>query len=145
VGRAFIAIRDRDVAASVMGVSLFHYKLLAFVISSFYAGVAGGLMAHHSRIVFPIRSPCWCPSTTGHDHHRRDGQHPGRFGAVFMTLCRDPELSDVADRGVSAGLRVHRSTRHRLRPGRDLFLMYEPRGWRHLAEPRILKLWPYAY
>src|SRR5207249_12166749 len=53
VGRAFIAIRDRDVAAGVMGVSLFKYKLLAFVISSFYAGVAGGLMAHHSRILFP--------------------------------------------------------------------------------------------
>src|SRR5439155_666086 len=53
VGRAFIAVRDRDVAASVIGVSLYHYKLLAFVISSFYAGVAGGLMAHHSRIVFP--------------------------------------------------------------------------------------------
>ena len=53
IGRAFIAIRDRDVAAGVMGVSLFRYKLLAFVISSFYAGVAGGLMAHHSRIIFP--------------------------------------------------------------------------------------------
>ncbi len=53
VGRAFIAIRDRDVAAGVMGVSLYRYKLLAFVISSFYAGVAGGLMAHHSRILFP--------------------------------------------------------------------------------------------
>src|SRR5256886_3979503 len=53
VGRAFIAVRDRDVAASVIGVSLYRYKLLAFVISSFYAGVAGGLMAHHSRIVFP--------------------------------------------------------------------------------------------
>src|SRR5436309_13618841 len=53
VGRAFIAIRDRDVAASVIGVSLLRYKLLAFVISSFYAGLAGGLMAHHSRILFP--------------------------------------------------------------------------------------------
>src|SRR6266852_25639 len=53
VGRAFIAVRDRDVAASVMGVSLLRYKLLAFIVSSFYAGVAGGLMAHHSRILFP--------------------------------------------------------------------------------------------
>ena len=53
VGRAFIAIRDRDVAAQVIGVSLFNYKLLAFLISSFYAGIAGGLMAHHSRILFP--------------------------------------------------------------------------------------------
>jgi len=64
IGRAFIAVRDRDVAASVIGVSLYRYKLLAFVISSFYAGVAGGLMAHHSRIVFPTRSACSWPSTT---------------------------------------------------------------------------------
>src|SRR5262245_34756989 len=46
VGRAFIAIRDRDVAASVMGVSLYRYTLLAFVISSSFACVAGGLIAH---------------------------------------------------------------------------------------------------
>ena len=64
VGRAFIAIRDRDVAAGVMGVSLFRYKLLAFLISSFYAGVAGGLMAHHSRILFPTRSHLLVASTT---------------------------------------------------------------------------------
>jgi branched-chain amino acid transport system permease protein len=43
VGRAFAAIRDRDVAAEVIGVSLTRYKLLAFGISSFYAGVAGAL------------------------------------------------------------------------------------------------------
>ena len=53
VGRAFIAIRDRDVAAGVMGVSLFTVQAPRLLISSFYAGVAGGLMAHHSRILFP--------------------------------------------------------------------------------------------
>jgi branched-chain amino acid transport system permease protein len=45
VGRAWMAIRDRDVAAEIMGISLFRYKLLAFAVSSFYAGVAGGLMS----------------------------------------------------------------------------------------------------
>ncbi|MBI3326592.1 MAG: branched-chain amino acid ABC transporter permease, partial [Nitrospinae bacterium] len=44
VGRAWMAIRDRDVAAEIMGISLFRYKLLAFAVSSFYAGVAGGLI-----------------------------------------------------------------------------------------------------
>src|ERR687892_2635254 len=44
IGRAFAAVRDRDIAAEVMGVSLRRYKLYAFVISSFYAGVAGGLL-----------------------------------------------------------------------------------------------------
>ena len=40
-----MAIRDRDIAAEIMGISLFRYKLLAFAVSSFYAGVAGGLMS----------------------------------------------------------------------------------------------------
>jgi branched-chain amino acid transport system permease protein len=44
VGRAFSAIRDRDIAAEVIGVQLTKYKLLAFTISSFYAGVAGALV-----------------------------------------------------------------------------------------------------
>jgi len=45
VGRAFIAIRDSDIAAETMGVNLVFYKTLAFAISAFYAGIAGGLFA----------------------------------------------------------------------------------------------------
>ncbi len=45
VGRAFMSIRDRDIAAEVMGVNEFKYKTTAFAISSFYAGVAGALLA----------------------------------------------------------------------------------------------------
>lgn len=44
VGRAFAAVRDRDIAAEIIGVDLRRTKLLAFAISSFYAGVAGALM-----------------------------------------------------------------------------------------------------
>ena len=44
VGRALSAIRDRDIAAEMMGISLGRYKLIAFVVSSFYAGVAGALL-----------------------------------------------------------------------------------------------------
>jgi branched-chain amino acid transport system permease protein len=43
MGRAFVAIRDRDLAAEIMGINLFRYKLTAFAISSFYAGVSGAL------------------------------------------------------------------------------------------------------
>jgi len=43
IGRAFIAIRDNDIAAEVIGVNLTRYKLLSFAISSFYTGVQGGL------------------------------------------------------------------------------------------------------
>jgi len=46
VGRAFIAIRDNDLAAEVMGINLFYYKLLAFFIGCFLAGIAGSLLAH---------------------------------------------------------------------------------------------------
>ena len=45
MGRAFIAIRDNDIAAEVLGVNLTFYKLLSFAISSFYVGVQGGLYA----------------------------------------------------------------------------------------------------
>ena len=53
VGRAFVAMRDRDLAAEVLGVDLRRYKLLAFGVSSFYAGVAGGLMAYFFKVVAP--------------------------------------------------------------------------------------------
>jgi branched-chain amino acid transport system permease protein len=46
VGRAFIAIRDNDLAAEVMGVNTLYYKLLAFFIGCFFAGIAGSLLAH---------------------------------------------------------------------------------------------------
>jgi len=44
IGRNWMAIRDMDVAAEIIGVSLFRYKLIAFAVSSFYAGVAGALI-----------------------------------------------------------------------------------------------------
>jgi len=50
VGRAFIAVRDRDVAAEIIGVNIFKYKLLAFAVSSFYAGVAGALWTYYLEI-----------------------------------------------------------------------------------------------
>ncbi len=46
IGRAFVAIRDNDLAAEVMGINLFRYKLLAFFIGCFLAGIAGALFAH---------------------------------------------------------------------------------------------------
>ena len=51
VGRAFTAIRDHDVAARVMGISLPRYKLAAFMVSSFIVGLAGGLMAFQFRFI----------------------------------------------------------------------------------------------
>ena len=50
IGRAFIAIRDQDIAAEIIGINIFRYKLLAFAISSFYAGVTGVLYTYYFGI-----------------------------------------------------------------------------------------------
>jgi branched-chain amino acid transport system ATP-binding protein/branched-chain amino acid transport system permease protein len=53
VGRAFVAIRDSEVAAETLGINLARYKRLAFALSAFYAGVAGGLYARALGFVAP--------------------------------------------------------------------------------------------
>ncbi len=53
VGRAFVAIRDNDIAAEVLGVNLPRYKLLSFAVSSFYTGVQGALFAMFMGFIDP--------------------------------------------------------------------------------------------
>ena len=53
IGRAFVAIRDADIAAQTMGVNILYYKALAFAISAFYAGIAGGLYAFVLKFIEP--------------------------------------------------------------------------------------------
>ena len=53
VGRAFIAIRDDDIAAETMGINLTMYKTLSFAVSAFYAGIAGGLYAMWIGFISP--------------------------------------------------------------------------------------------
>jgi len=50
IGRAFVAIRDQDIAAEIIGINIFRYKLLSFAISSFYAGVCGVLYTYYFGI-----------------------------------------------------------------------------------------------
>jgi branched-chain amino acid transport system permease protein len=152
VGRAFIAIRDRDVAAAVMGVSLFRYKLLAFVVSSFYAGLAGGLLAHQSRILFPdaftllVAIDYLAMIIIG-----GMGSVLGSiFGAVFMTL-----LPEVLKLGATSLTGVFPNAFGLIASARDVvfglavivFLMYEPQGlariWTRVRT--YWSLWPYAY
>jgi branched-chain amino acid transport system permease protein len=152
VGRAFIAIRDRDVAASVMGVSLLHYKLLAFVVSSFYAGVAGGLMAHHSRILFPdaftllVAIDYLAMVIIG-----GMGSILGSiFGAIFMTLL--PEVLKLTATSLTG---VYPQAFGLIASARDVvfgfavifFLMYEPQGLARIwvRFRNYWQLWPYSY
>lgn len=50
-GRAFKAIRDDEIAAEAMGINLAHHKRVAFVISSFFAGISGGLLAMYQTTI----------------------------------------------------------------------------------------------
>jgi branched-chain amino acid transport system permease protein len=52
-GRGFIAVHDDEVAAGAMGINPTRYKVTAFVIGAFFAGVAGGLYAHHKQFLSP--------------------------------------------------------------------------------------------
>jgi len=62
-GRAFVAIRDNDLAAEVMGVNLWIYKLTAFFIGCVFAGVAGALLVHYYAFIstdnFPFMNSVW--------------------------------------------------------------------------------------
>lgn len=53
IGRAFVSIRDRDIAASIIGVNLTYYKVLSFGLSSFYAGISGSLLAYYMTHINP--------------------------------------------------------------------------------------------
>ncbi|MCF8092006.1 MAG: branched-chain amino acid ABC transporter permease [Desulfotignum sp.] len=57
VGRAFIAIRDRDISAELMGISLLRYKTYAFAVSSFMAGLSGCLWVNFLKTVTPEHFP----------------------------------------------------------------------------------------
>ncbi len=52
-GRGFLAVRDDEIAAEAMGINTTKYKVLAFVIAAFFAGIAGGLYAHIKQVITP--------------------------------------------------------------------------------------------
>lgn len=52
-GRACISIREDEIAADAMGINTTYYKIVAFVIGSFFAGVAGAIYAHNFNVILP--------------------------------------------------------------------------------------------
>ena len=52
-GSGFLAVRDDEIAAEAMGINTTKYKVLAFTIGAFFAGVAGGLYAHYKQFIHP--------------------------------------------------------------------------------------------
>ncbi|MBS4214953.1 ABC transporter permease [Neobacillus rhizophilus] len=59
IGRAFVALRDSEAGAEAMGVQLAKYQILAFVISAFFAGIAGSLYAHVVGFISPADFSIW--------------------------------------------------------------------------------------
>jgi branched-chain amino acid transport system permease protein len=150
VGRAFIAIRDRDISAEVLGIPLLRYKLMSFALSSFYAGVAGGLWAYFFRVVTPesfpfILSIFFLAAIIVGGMGTILG---GILGAVFMTMVPEVLKLIVGWLGplIPNALTV-------LSPVRTVvfgllivgFLLFEPQGlaeiWRRIR--RFFHLWPF--
>jgi len=152
-GRAFIAVRDDDVAAGMMGIDIVRTKALAFVIGAFYAGIGGALWAYYIRFVsvdqFTLFSSIWMiamlivggiGSVTG-----------GLIGVVVIVGLQEfvtslgPVVADyVPDLGgqiVFAGMNVL------LGLLLALFLILEPKGLMHRWElmKHGIRIWPFPY
>jgi branched-chain amino acid transport system permease protein len=153
VGRAFVAIRDNDLAAQVMGINIFYYKLLAFFISCFYAGVAGCLWAHLTMVAhyeqFTLLHALWY---IGMLIVGGMGSIPGVFFGVAMIRILD-ELVLLASpylagwfpwlgAAPAAGLSVTAFGMVLV-----IFLLWEPRGLAHRWEiiKASVRLYPFAH
>ncbi|MCA0405184.1 MAG: branched-chain amino acid ABC transporter permease [Proteobacteria bacterium] len=150
IGRAFIAIRDRDISAEVLGIPLLRYKLMSFALASFYAGVAGGLWAYFFRVVTPESFPfVYSIFFLAAIIVGGMGSILGSIlGAVFMTMV--PEVLKI---GVGVASPLLSDAVAVLSPVRTIvfgiliigFLVFEPHGlaeiWSRIR--RFFHLWPF--
>jgi len=152
-GRAFVAIRDQDIAADVIGVNLFKYKTLAFAIGSFYAGLAGALWAPYLSLITPeafsldLSIGYLAMIVVG-----GLGSIMGAiYGAIFMTLL--PEFLKILMEEHLRGFipDAIRSVPHikNILFGLIIitFLIFEPHGLAeiHRRIKKYFKLWPFPY
>jgi branched-chain amino acid transport system permease protein len=152
VGKAFIAIRDHDISAEVMGVDVFRHKLYAFAVSSFFVGVAGSLLAYQAHIISPENFPLGVAI----DHLGMIiigglGSVLGSIlGAAFLTLL--PEILRLATGRLSGSFPALVQLLAALKLGVFglaivLFLIFEPDGmaarWQRIKA--YWKLYPFSY
>jgi branched-chain amino acid transport system permease protein len=151
IGRAFVAIRDNDLAAEVMGVNLWVYKLLAFFIGCVFAGVAGSLTVHYYAFAsidqFPFINSVWylgmlivggMGSTVG-----------AIFGVVFLKIIE--ELAAVLGPMLPTSIFVPQAAASISLILRGLviilFLIFQPKGLAHWWDTvkSYFRLWPFSY
>lgn len=151
-GRAFIAIRDQDIAASVMGVDLFKYKLLAFAISSFLIGLAGALITNYRNIVTWERftvdiSVLYLAMIIIGGLGSVTGSY---LGAIFLTLL--PAILSNLGRAAKSSYPMIDSILPFIQQAAFglvivLFLIFEPEGlnkiWKNVKD--YFRLWPFSY
>jgi branched-chain amino acid transport system permease protein len=151
-GRAFIAVRDNDIAAEIIGINVARYKVLAFMICSFYAGVAGSLYAITLSFIGPehftflMTIEYLAMGLVG-----GIGTIAGSvFGALFMTAL--PEAIRLLRDALSSHYPFLVSRLSDLQSGLYglviiLFLIFEPTGlfglW--LRVKKYWLAWPYSY
>jgi branched-chain amino acid transport system permease protein len=149
-GRAFIAIRDNDLAAEVMGVSLWHYKLQAFFIGCVYAGVAGALLVQYVRFAsveqFPFMDSVWY---LGMLIVGGMGNTTGAILGVIALKVLD-ELVTVAGPIIAAVVAPQAAASLALISHGlviMIFLIFEPRGLHHRWKKvkTYFRLWPYSH
>ena len=155
VGRAFIAIRDQDIAAEIIGIDIFRYKLLAFAISSFYAGVTGVLytyflgIANYEQFQIGVSIDYLAMIIIG-----GLGSVLGSiFGAIFVTLLPIViriSMENFGDLIFSRQIVLNLIPNLRLMLFGVLiivFLIVEPDGlnrlWRNIRS--YFRIWPFAY
>jgi branched-chain amino acid transport system permease protein len=154
VGRAFVAIRDNDIAAEMTGINVFFYKTLAFAIGAGYAGVAGGLWAYYIRYVgadqFTLYFSVWY---MGMIIVGGLGSILGAImGVVFIRALQEfitalaPIL--VQDLGMGGSAAIWFAGMNILLGGIIiLFLVFEPRGINHRWNivKTAYRIWPFPY
>jgi len=155
IGRAFIAVRDQDIAAEIIGINIYRYKLLAFAISSFYAGVCGVLYTYY----FGIANYEQFQLIVSIDYLAMIiigglGSVLGSIlGAIFVTLLPIVLrilLENVGSLIFSAGelANIISGTRLAVFGGLIIFfLIVEPEGlnrlWRNIRS--YFRVWPFSY
>ncbi|MGB9627254.1 MAG: branched-chain amino acid ABC transporter permease [Thermodesulfobacteriota bacterium] len=153
VGRAFVAIRDNDLAAEVMGIELYRYKLLAFFLSCFYAGIAGSLWAHWIQMVHPEQfTLIHALNYIGMLIVGGGGSIPGVFFGVLFLRLLDEGVMFVAPwvASIFPWIGIHPAASMSVSVFGIvliLFLIFEPRGLAHRWEifKASYRLYPFSH